>query len=238
MPAYSLTEVTVLDQGGAEHYAELTRAAVAAYGGRFRVLAAEADVAEGEWAPDKRVVLIEFPDMQHIQRWYHSVEYAPAREIAKTALERTLIFVEGLEDAQDGSMLGPNQAEATVRRFYDAMASGDTSNAHEFLSADWEDIPLPPGVPAGVEGFMATVAFLRAAFPDLSVTMEEVLVSGDRVATRALARGTHLGEFLGVPPTGRVVEFRAFDFHRLSHGKITQSWHLEDLISVLQQVQG
>jgi steroid delta-isomerase-like uncharacterized protein len=237
MPAYSLTEVTVLDEAGAQHYAELTRSAVAAYGGHFRVLAAEADVAEGEWAPDKRVVLIEFPDMQHIHRWYHSAEYAPAREVAKTALERTLVFVEGFEDAQDGGMLKLNDPEATVRRFYGAMASGDTSTAHDFLSDGWEDIPLPPGVPAGVEGFTATVAFLRAAFPDFSVTVEDVLVSGDRVATRVLARGTHLGEFLGVPPTGRIVEFRAFDFHRLSNGKITQSWHLEDLISVLQQLQ-
>lgn len=238
MPAYSLTEVTVLDGAGAQHYAELTRAAVAAYSGRFRVLAAEADVAEGEWASDKRVVLIEFPDMEHIHRWYHSAEYAPAREVAKTALERTLVFVEGVDDGQDGDVLRPNDPEATVRRFYEAMASGDTSDAHEFLADGWEDIPLPPGVPAGVEGFAATVAFLHAAFPDFDVTIEDALVSGDRVATRVLARGTQLGEFLGVPPTGRVVEFRAFDFHRLSNGKIAQSWHLEDLLAVLGQLQG
>ncbi|TQK17609.1 steroid delta-isomerase-like uncharacterized protein [Microbacterium sp. SLBN-154] len=237
MPAYSLTHVAVLDEAGARHYAELTSAAVAAYGGRFRVLAAEAEIAEGEWAPDRRVVLIEFPDVQHIHRWYHSAEYAPAREIAKTALDRTLVFVEGVDENQDEGVLELNDPEATVRRFYDAMASGDTSATHDFLSDGWEDIPLPPGVPAGVEGFAATVAFLRAAFPDLSVTVEDVLVSGDRVATRVLARGTHLGEFLGVPPTGRIVEFRAFDFHRLSNGKIAQSWHLEDLFSVLQQLQ-
>ncbi|MEI3867975.1 ester cyclase [Microbacterium sp. CCNWLW134] len=238
MPAYSLTEVTVLDEAGAQHYAELTRAAVAAYGGAFRVLAAEADIAEGEWAPDKRVVLIEFPDMQHIHRWYHSAEYAPAREIARTALERTLVFVEGVEDGGGEGALELNDAEATVRRFYEAMSSGDTSAARDFLSEGWEDIPLPPGVPAGVEGFTATVAFLRAAFPDLSVTVEDVLISGDRVATRVVARGTHLGEFLGVAPTGRIVEFRAFDFHRLSSGKIAQSWHIEDLFAVLDQLQG
>lgn len=238
MPAYSLTEVTVLDAAGAQRYAELTSAAVAAHRGEFRVLAAEAHVAEGEWAPDKRVVLIEFPDMEHIRRWYDSAEYAPAREIAKTALARTLVFVEGVEEAPEEQEPERHDSEAIVRRFYGALDSGDTSDVHEFLADDWEDIPLPPGVAAGADGFSQTVAFLRSAFPDLSVTVDEVLVSGDRVATRALVTGTHLGEFLGVPPSGRRVEFRAFDFHRLSNGRIAQSWHIEDLYAVVEQIRG
>lgn len=236
MPAFSLTEVTVLDSAGAEDYAAVTGPAVATYGGRFRVLAAEPIVVEGPWEPGKRVVLIEFPDMEHIRRWYDSAEYAPAREIAETALDRTLVFVDGF--AEPSATTAPSSVghEATVRRFYAAMDSGVTDDVREFLADDWEDIPLPPGVPAGIDGFLATVTFLRTAFPDLRVTVEEVLIAGDRVATRALARGTHRGEFLGVAPTGRTVEFRAYDFHRLVNGKIAQSWHIEDFFAALHQL--
>lgn len=96
MPAYSITEVEVLDPDGAARYAELTGAAVARHGGRFLVLAAEPTVAEGEWPSRQRVVVIEFPSMGQLRRWYESADYAPARAIARTALRRRLLFVEGI----------------------------------------------------------------------------------------------------------------------------------------------
>lgn len=88
------------------------------------------------------------------------------------------------------------------------------------------------------EGYRGTVAFLRSAFPDLTMTVEEVIVSGDRAAVRSTARGTHGGDFLGMPATGRTVEFAAFDFHHVTGGKFRTSWHLEDNLSLLAQVRG
>ncbi len=228
MSAFSLTEVEILDPEGAQRYAELTQSAVALYGGRFRVLAAEPVVAEGDWPAEKRVVIIEWPDMERLRGWYDSAEYAPARVVAETALQRRLTFLEGVD--------APEAAEATVRRFYEAMRTGDTSVADEILAPAWEDIPLAPGISAGPDGYRQTVAFLRAAFPDLRADIEDILVTGDRVAVRVLARGTHEGEILGVAPTGRAVEFRAFDFHRLEQGRIVQSWHLEDFFGLLAQL--
>jgi steroid delta-isomerase-like uncharacterized protein len=116
------------------------------------------------------------------------------------------------------------------------MSSGNTRMAEEVLAPEWEDIPLAPGVAHGPEGYRQTVAFLRGAFPDLEVVVEELVVSGDRVAVRATARGTHRGVFLGVAATGRRVAFRAFDFHRLERGRIVQSWHLEDNFGLLTQL--
>jgi predicted ester cyclase len=69
-------------------------------------------------------------------------------------------------------------------------------------------------------------------FTDLTVSIEDVVVSGDLVAVRSVSRGTHTGELLGVPGTGRQVEIRAADFHRLAGGRIVRTWHLEDYFGV------
>ena len=94
-PAYSITEVLeVLDPEGAQRYAELTPIAVDKFGGRFVVLGALPTVAEGE--AGVAVAVVEWPDMATLQAWYDSPEYAPAREIAATAMRRRPIFLPGI----------------------------------------------------------------------------------------------------------------------------------------------
>ena len=94
--AYSITEVEVLDPEGFSRYREIAQAAIAKYGGRFLVQGAEPRVAEGEWPSQRRVVIIEFASMRQLQSWYDSPEYAPARAIARRALKRRLLLVEGV----------------------------------------------------------------------------------------------------------------------------------------------
>jgi uncharacterized protein (DUF1330 family) len=94
MPAYSITEAEITSEAGARRYRELARAAITQYGGRYLVLAATPAVAEGEWPPGGRVVIIEFASMNQLRAWYDSPEYAPAR----TALRRRLLFVEGTDE--------------------------------------------------------------------------------------------------------------------------------------------
>ncbi|MCG0289115.1 ester cyclase [Streptomyces sp. PSAA01] len=230
MAVYSLTEVKVLDGEGAQKYAEIAQSSVAAHGGKFLVLASGAEVAEGDWPQDQLAVIIEFADKKQLHTWYDSAEYAPARKIAATALDRRLVFLDGFAPAAAAD------PETLVRRFYAAMTTGDVSAAGDYLRDDWQDIPLPPGTPAGIDGYLGTVAFLRSAFPDLDVSLEDVVVSGDRVAVRVLATGTHRGEILGVAPTGRTVAFRAFDFHQIKDGKIASTWHLEDFFGLQLQL--
>jgi steroid delta-isomerase-like uncharacterized protein len=127
------------------------------------------------------------------------------------------------------------EAETTVRQMYDALSTGDTTLADQALAADWEAHPaLRTG--AGPAGWKATIAHLRGAFTDLTVTIEDVVVAGDRVAVRTVTRGVHTGELLGVPGTGRPVEFRAADFHRLTGGRIAATWHLEDYFGLAAQL--
>ena len=126
------------------------------------------------------------------------------------------------------------EAETTVRQMYDALSTGDTTLADQALAADWAAHPaLRTG--AG-PGWKATIAHLRGAFTDLTVTIEDVVVAGDRVAVRTVTRGVHTGELLGVPGTGRPVEFRAADFHRLTGGRIAATWHLEDYFGLAAQL--
>ena len=97
MAAYSITDVEVLDADEFKRYRELAAAAVSRYGGRFLVRGAEPVVAEGEWPSGQRVNVIEFPGMDQLRAWYNSPEYAPARDIARNALRRRLLFVEGVD---------------------------------------------------------------------------------------------------------------------------------------------
>lgn len=128
-----------------------------------------------------------------------------------------------------------SEAETTVRRFYEPLATGDTTLVDQALAPGWEAVPALRSGP-GAEGWKASITHLRGVFTDLNVTIEDVVVSGDRVAVRSVNRGIHTGELLGVPGTGKQVEFRATDIHRLENGRIVQTWHLEDYFAIATQI--
>lgn len=132
-------------------------------------------------------------------------------------------------------MTDTTEAETIVRRMYEPLATGDTTSVDQALTPDWEAVP-PLQAGPGAAGWKATVVHLRAVFTDLTVSIEDVVVAGDLVAVRSVSRGTHTGELLGVPGTGRPVEIRAADFHRLAGGRIVQTWHLEDYFGVATQL--
>jgi predicted ester cyclase len=126
-----------------------------------------------------------------------------------------------------------------VRQFYRAMSTGDASLLDEILAEDWEDIPLPPGVKLGRESFKTQgLGWIRTVFPDFTVINEDVIVSADgsKVAVRSVSGGTHAGEMLGIPPTGKRAKFRAFDIHQLKDGVIVRTWHLEDFLGLVMQL--
>jgi len=98
VPAYTITEVEVVDADGYQRYRELAQAAVAQHGGRFLVRGAKPIVAEGDFPPRQSVVVIEFPSMDLLKAWYDSPQYRAARRVARTALRRRLLFLEGVAD--------------------------------------------------------------------------------------------------------------------------------------------
>ena len=129
---------------------------------------------------------------------------------------------------------------AKVHRFYEAMNSGEErlldEVANEILAPDWVNDPLPPGTSPGSQAFKPTTLWLRSVMPDFAIIHEDFVAAGDKVAVRSVSRGTHSGELLGVPATGRKVEYRAFDFHHLEGGRIVRTWHLEDFFGLLNQL--
>lgn len=75
-----------------------------------------------------------------------------------------------------------------------------------------------------------------AALPDLSATMEDLVISGDRVVGRFVYRGTHTGELMGIPASGKAVEMRSIDIWRLQDGMFVEHWDELNLMEVFQQV--
>ncbi len=108
------------------------------------------------------------------------------------------------------------------------------------MDADAPDNELLPDDPPAklIDTFKETFAEAREAFPDLSITVEDVMAEGDRVAARVTMRGTHMGEFQGIAPTGKRVEVKAIDMFRISKGKIVEHWgHADDPRDFLRQSQ-
>ncbi|REF36016.1 DUF1330 domain-containing protein [Thermasporomyces composti] len=97
MAAYVISEVEILDERGADEYRARAAASIEQYGGRYLVRGAAPDVVEGE-GTSRRIVIVEFPSMERLREWYASPAYAEALRFRATALERRLMFVEGLPE--------------------------------------------------------------------------------------------------------------------------------------------
>lgn len=95
MPAYVITDAVVTDPVQYEEYKKLSGPSLAAYGGKFLVRGGAAGTLEGEWAPN-RIVVVEFPDIATAKAWYDGPEYAEARRKRQGAATFRMIFVEGV----------------------------------------------------------------------------------------------------------------------------------------------
>jgi steroid delta-isomerase-like uncharacterized protein len=126
---------------------------------------------------------------------------------------------------------------AIVRAFVDAVINkGDFQAAKLFV---WEDVveQVPfPGQGPGLDGLNDVLRGMRAAFPDLHFSIEEQISEGEKVLTRFEWTGTHRGEFLGVPATGRPVKVWGMVIDRLQDGKIKETRILMDTLGLMMQL--
>ena len=128
---------------------------------------------------------------------------------------------------------------ALVRRFFEEVWNrGNLSMVDEFLAQDYEDNNLPPGTPRGHKGYKASVNMFRSAFPDIQFTLDQVLAENDHLAIRLTGRGTHKGNFMGIPPTGKQVSFGGMTFIRIQDGKVAERWGISDIPGLMQQLGG
>jgi steroid delta-isomerase-like uncharacterized protein len=130
--------------------------------------------------------------------------------------------------------------KATVRRFVDAANSGDPELLAETIDelVDPDALirtPLPIET-TGAEKVKEVFARLRRAYPDLHVAIEDLIAEGDKVVSRNTVTGTHGGEYMGLPATGRSVTYNEIFVFRFKGGRLTETWGVVDVLSQMRQL--
>ena len=127
--------------------------------------------------------------------------------------------------------------EATMRRLYGLINSHDVDGFDEVLSEDFVEHEETPGLEPTREGVKEFFRMYFAAFPDLRFEPLDVITSGDKVVTRTRATGTHQGEFMGIPATGKAVDVPLIDIVRFGDdGRAREHWGVFDALRMLQQL--
>jgi steroid delta-isomerase-like uncharacterized protein len=130
------------------------------------------------------------------------------------------------------------QNKAIVRRAVEEIWNGRNFAILAEVAAS--DIIIHATMPEseihGPEGIKQFYGALHNAFPDLHFTIEDQIAEGDRVVTRWSARGTHTGEFQGIPPTGTHFRLTGIDIDRIANGKVVECWPNADELGLLQQL--
>jgi predicted ester cyclase len=131
------------------------------------------------------------------------------------------------------------QREATikaVRAFYDFWNTGDETLLQEAIAPNFTDHTLPPGRPQGPQGPAFASRQFRVAVPDLKVTVEKMIVAGDYVTVHMRFTGHFTGRFGQTDGKGQPIPFIATDLVKIQNGRITDNWHIEDNLTLLQQM--
>lgn len=127
--------------------------------------------------------------------------------------------------------------KAILRRFYDELfCRGDLDVADELVASDYVNHNPVPGEMPGRKGLRAFVAYLRSSFPDLHITIEDLISAEHKVVTRMSITGTQQGEFAGIPATGKTVRVGGISIHRLQDGQIQEGWLKWDALGMMQQL--
>jgi steroid delta-isomerase-like uncharacterized protein len=127
--------------------------------------------------------------------------------------------------------------KAVMRRALEEVVNkGKLDLIDELTTPDMIDHTPFPGVPPNREGVRQSIAMLRQAFPDLHITIEDIIAEGDKVVSLQRARGTHKGEFMGIPPTGKQVKWTGIFIFRIADGRIADHWLEQDIMSLMQQL--
>lgn len=126
------------------------------------------------------------------------------------------------------------------RRFLDAVNTRDA----EVISKTIDEVvepnmlfhaPVPMGG-TGAQALKQVWAVLLRAYPDIHVAIEDLIAEGDKVVARNTVTGTHLGEYMGVPPTGKSITYNEIFIFRFADGRIVETWGVVDVLSQLRQL--
>lgn len=130
-----------------------------------------------------------------------------------------------------------DQNKALTQKFYDEVANkGNMAAADQLLAEDFVDHEPFPGIGPGRDGCKQFFSMMRSAFPDLKFEIKQMIAEGDRVAVFVSMTGTHKGDFMGMPPSGRAFKTDAIDIIRIADGKAVEHWGVTDGMTMMQQL--
>ena len=132
--------------------------------------------------------------------------------------------------------MGTAENQQLVRRFFEeSINTKNLAAVDDVIGPTYVNHDMPTPGP-GPEGMRAVLQMFFAAFSDMNVVVEQTLGEGDLVATRGRFEGTHDGEFMGVPATGKSVSVKYIDMWRLEGGKAVENWVQLDMLGLMQQL--
>jgi predicted ester cyclase len=145
--------------------------------------------------------------------------------------------ISGASESRPETTTSVEENKSIVLRFHDLVLSEGTMDvADELFTRDYIDhAPLPDQAP-DLSGAKWKWVAVRAAIASLRVNTEDLVAEGDRVAARWTLEGTHQGDLLGIPPTGKRLHVGGLSIYRLAGGKIAEQWERGDKLGTLQQL--
>ncbi len=133
--------------------------------------------------------------------------------------------------------MSTEENKAAERRFYEEVWNKHhPATVDELVAPDVDEHNPLPGQGPGLEGFKQTVEMALSAFPDVQITLEDLIAEGDKVVARWTGRGTHRGEFMGTPATNKQVTLAGIDIYRYAGGKRVETWRQLDYLGLMQQL--
>jgi predicted ester cyclase len=125
-----------------------------------------------------------------------------------------------------------------ARSFYSLINGGDAEKWKASFAPNWKAHPPLPSAPDEIAGYQQVIGAFRAGVPDLVVKQVEVIANDNVVAVRSRVTGKNTRKLFGQPASNRKMEFTAMDIHRIVDGKIVETWHVEDFLSMNKQLSG
>jgi predicted ester cyclase len=135
-------------------------------------------------------------------------------------------------------MESPEMLKEVVLRFNrEVIDEGNLKSFDELMHTDFYNHTAPPGGDTGKEGILNSIhKGLRVAFPDIKVIVHDIMADGDKVAARKSIHGTHLGIFMGIPPTGKKISIEVMEFVKIKDGQYLEYWGLNSLHNVIAEL--
>ena len=132
--------------------------------------------------------------------------------------------------------MSTEENKALVRRVFEEMNKQNWAGIEELCAPDYVIHGMPPVFSPDLAGYKLMTTPFLTAFPDHHTVIEDLIAEGDKVVSRYTFRGTHQGDFMGIPPTGKQVSFTGIEIDRIKDGKFVESWVNEDDLGMMQQL--